>query len=50
MTVLATIYVGDRPAATLSREPDGVTLYSYLPDYLADGALELGRRRDLLGI
>jgi len=34
----ALVYVGDLPAATLSREPDGVTQFAYLPDYLAGGS------------
>lgn len=33
----AVVYKGERPAATLSTEPDGVTAFLYLPDYLASG-------------
>lgn len=35
----ATVFVGDTPAATLKREPDGVTSFSYLPEYRATGGL-----------
>lgn len=35
----AIVYVGDSPAATLSREPDGVTQFAYLDDYLRQGGL-----------